>query len=100
MAVNTSAWSDAQTPANASFTDEAPLANSAFAETNPNNSAWARTSGIDTSIPTYSDATISYSDPVEYYSGYDGSTITEDDVKFSAYADAQTPSNSAWSDIT
>lgn len=76
MAVNNSSWSDASTPQNA---------------------AWARTSGIDTSISEYDDATLSYDEATEYYDGYDATTITTEDVKFGAWTNSGTPSNSSWS---
>lgn len=92
-------WTEAQTPANSAFAEPA-INNSAYTETNPANATWARNSGIDTSVPTYSDSTISYSEATEFYNGYDATTITEDDVKFSAYSDSGTPANAVWTDTT
>ena len=60
----------------------------------------ARNSGIDTSVPTYNDSTVSYNDSLEYYDGYDANTITEEDVKFAAYTEIAIPANASWSDIT
>lgn len=93
-------WADSGTPANASYTDETPLANSAFTETNPNTSAWARNSGIDTDVPTYNDATISYDDSATYFDGYAADVITTDDVCFSAWSGDNVPSLSSWTDAT
>lgn len=93
-------WSDTQIPANSSFTDETPLANSAFSEVDITNTAWARNSGIDTSIPTYDDSTLTYDEITEYYDGFNSNIITEDDVHFSAITDETPPANSSWTDIT
>ena len=71
-------WADAQTPANAS---------------------WSRPGGVD-SGNTYDDSTVSYDDSLVYYDGFDATTITSDDVKFSTFTDAGTPATSAWTDIT
>jgi hypothetical protein len=76
MTVNNSVWADTQTPANAQ---------------------WSRTSGIDTSIPTY-DAIISYGEAAEFYDGYDATTITEDDVHFSAYTEVQIPTGASFTE--
>ena len=83
----------------ASYSETSPD-RSAYTETDPDTSAWARNSGIDTSVPTYSDSSISYSEATEFYNGYDATTITEDDVKFSTYLDSGIPANATWVDIT
>ena len=76
------------------------MANTNWTEPTQNTTAWARNSGIDTSVPTYNDSTVSYNDPLEYYDGYDANTITEEDVKFAAYTEIAIPANASWSDIT
>lgn len=76
MSINTTAWADSDIP---------------------DNTAWARNSGIDTSIPTY-DAIISYGEAAEFYDGYDATTITEDDVHFSAYTEVQIPTGASFTE--
>jgi len=100
MAINTSAWADAQTPANANYTEAGGVNTSSFIETNSNNSAWSRNSGIDTSVPTYDDSTLTYDEATEYYDGYDATIITADDVKFSTITDGASPANATWADAT
>ena len=99
MAVNNSAWSDSGTPANSAFAEPA-INNSAYTETNPANATWARNSGIDTSVPTYDDSTISYDEATEYYDGYAADVITVDDTRFANYTSDSTPSASNWTDNT
>lgn len=76
-----------------------PISNTNWSDSGtPANSQWTRPSGIDTSVPTYDDATISYDDSSEYYDGYDATTITVDDVKFDNWTDSGAPSKSTWTD--
>ncbi len=63
------------------------MTNTAWTEIGAERTIWLRNSGIDTSVPTYDDPTISYNDPLEFYDGYDATTVTEDDVKFTAWTD-------------
>lgn len=74
------------------------MSNTNWSEPSENTTAWARNSGIDTSVPTYSDSTVSYSDPLEYYNGYPADTITSDDVRFSAWSTDSGVNNSGWTD--
>lgn len=76
------------------------MSNTNWADSNINDTNWARASGIDTNVPTYNDFTISYSDPLTYYNGYNANTITEDDVHFTAYVNTDIPPNTGWSAAT
>jgi len=76
------------------------VVNTAWAEPSAESTAWARNSGIDTSVPTYDDSSVTYDQATEYYDGYNANIITEDDVKFSQFTDAGVPANAAWTDVT
>ena len=73
------------------------MSNTNWTGENPGGTLWIRPSGIDDSIPTYNDPTLSYNEVTEYYDGYNATTITTEDVKFDLWA-GDSVSNSTWTD--
>lgn len=91
-------WADAQIPSTATYT-ETSLASASYSEASANTTDWDRAGGIDAAT-TYDDSTLAYDDSATYYDGYDATTITADDVKFTAFTEAGAVSNASWTDIT